>query len=425
MAGSNDVAKVMKTLDGMREGLIQTAVELGSIEAPTGREGAAGDYVYEWMARNGFGPERVGVFDDRFNVVGRLRGTGGGASLSFNSHLDTIMAREDTARFADANDRIYHEAWHEEGRIYGYSVVNCKGPMACWLIAAKALKEAGAALKGDVVLTAVCGEIDCEPVDEFQGHDYLAEDIGARYAISHGAISDYALVAEATNFKPAWVEAGKVFLKVTVFAGPSRYTPYVPRPVAALDSPNAIVRMAKLVEALEEWADNYEKRYTREYGGGTVVPKVAIGAIRGGVPYKIYAFPELCSIYMDIRLNPDTNPLVVQREVEAVVSKLGLKAEVKPFLFRRGYEAQGIEPLQNALEVAHREVVGRPTERPGSPECSMWRDTNPYNELGIPSLTYGCGGGAGGGNTYFLVDDMLKAAKVYAMTAMDLCNRTP
>jgi hypothetical protein len=52
----------------------------------------------------------------------------------------------------------------------------------------------------------------------------------------------------------------------------------------------------------------------------------------------------------------------------------------------------------------------------------MWRDINPYNELGIPSLTYGCGAGAGGGNVAFAVDDMVKAAKVYALTALEICN---
>jgi acetylornithine deacetylase/succinyl-diaminopimelate desuccinylase-like protein len=407
----------------MREDLTQLALDLGNIEAPSGRERAAGEYVYDWMARVGFGPERLGVFEDRFNVVGRLKGSGGGTSLSFNSHLDTIMAREDTSRFTDAGDRIYHEAWLEDGRIYGYPVVNCKGPMTCWLVAAKALQDSAIRLKGDVVLAAVCGEICQDPVDEFQGHDYLANDIGTRYAITHGAISHYALVAEATNFKTVSVEAGKLFLKVTVYAGPSRYTPYVSRPVPALKSPNAIVRMAKLIDALEEWADGYEKRYTRKYSGGTVVPKAVIGCIRGGVPHKIYRIPELCSIYLDVRLNPDTPPLVVQDEITAIVEKLGLKAEVKPFLYRRGFNAQGIEPLRDAVENAHQAIIGRPTEPPGAPECSMWRDINPYNELGIPSLTYGCGAGAGGGNTYFTVDDMIKTAKVYALTAMELCNR--
>jgi acetylornithine deacetylase/succinyl-diaminopimelate desuccinylase-like protein len=414
---------VCATVDSMREELTQLALDLANIEAPPGREGPAGDYVYEWMARENFAPERLGVFADRFNVVGRLKGVGGGASLSFNSHLDTIMSRADTARFTDAGNRIYHESWLEDGKLYGYPLVNCKGPMTCWLIAAKALKQASVRLKGDVVLTAVCGEICDDPVDEFQGRDYLGNDIGTRYAITHGAISHYALVGEATNFKPAWVEAGKLFLKITVFAGPSRYTPYVPRPLPALKSPNAIVRTAKLVEAIEEWADSYETRYTKSYSGGTVVPKAVIGCIRAGVPYKIYRIPELCSIYLDIRLNPDTPPLTVQNEIEAILAKLDLKAEVKPFLYRRGYNAEGVEPLKDAVETAHQVIFGKPTEPAGAPECSMWRDINPYNEVGIPSLTYGCGAGAGGGNTYFTVDDMIKTTKIYAMTAMEICNR--
>jgi len=414
---------VSSAVDALEDELVKLGLDLGNIYAPLGKELEAGNYVYEWMAQNGFRPERIGAFEDRFNVIGRVTGTGGGLSLSFNSHLDTIMSREDTSRFIDAGDRIYHEAWLQDGKIYGYPLVNCKGPMTCWLIAAKALQNAKVRLKGDLVLSAVCGELCGDPVDEFQGHDYLGNDIGARYAITHGAISHYALVAEATNFKPVWVEAGKLFMKITVYAGPSRYTPYVPRPLPALKSPNAIVRMAKLIEAIEEWADGYEKRHTKTYSGGTVVPKAVIGAIRAGVPFKIYRIPELCSIYLDIRLNPDTAPLAVQDELEAIITKLDLKAEVRPFLYRRGYNAEGIEPLRDSLETAHQAMIGKPSERPGAPECSMWRDINPYNELGIPSLTYGCGAGAGGGNTYFTVEDMLKTAKIYALTAMELCNR--
>ena len=63
---------------------------------------------------------------------------------------------------------------------------------------------------------------------------------------------------------------------------------------------------------------------------------------------------------------------------------------MKPFLYRRGFNAQGIEPLRDAVERAHQAVIGKPSEAPGTPECSMWRDINPYNELGIPSLTYAC-----------------------------------
>jgi hypothetical protein len=61
----------------------------------------------------------------------------------------------------------------------------------------------------------------------------------------------------------------------------------------------------------------------------------------------------------------------------------------------RGYNAERVEPLKDAVETAHQVIFGKPTEPAGAPECSMWRDINPYNEVGIPSLTYGCGAGGG------------------------------
>jgi acetylornithine deacetylase/succinyl-diaminopimelate desuccinylase-like protein len=85
--------QVLEIIDSMRDELIKLSLDLGNMETPSGREGVAGNYVYDWMTANGFMPERVGVFADRFNVVGRLRGSGGGKSLSFNSHLDTITRR--------------------------------------------------------------------------------------------------------------------------------------------------------------------------------------------------------------------------------------------------------------------------------------------------------------------------------------------
>src|SRR5579864_671130 len=102
MPDANTTAKIGDAIDGMKAELVQLGLDLGNIESPTGKELAAGNYVFEWMSRHGLKPERIGVFEDRFNVVGRLTGTGGGKSLSFNSHLDTIMSREDSARFTDA-----------------------------------------------------------------------------------------------------------------------------------------------------------------------------------------------------------------------------------------------------------------------------------------------------------------------------------
>ena len=96
--------------------------------------------------------------------------------------------------------------------------------MATWLLAAKAIKESGVKLKGDLMLMAVVGEIGIEPVDEFQPPAYVAKEAGTRYAITHGGVTDYALVSEGTDFGIVGVEAGKAFFKVTVLVTISAFT---------------------------------------------------------------------------------------------------------------------------------------------------------------------------------------------------------
>src|SRR5215469_16930165 len=82
----------------------------------------------------------------------------------------------------------------------GNGLRNDKGPLACTLIAAKAIRKAGVPLPGDLIVTGVCGEIGQEPVDEFTAPAYLSKEVGTRYLITHGIVGDFAFVAEATDF---------------------------------------------------------------------------------------------------------------------------------------------------------------------------------------------------------------------------------
>src|SRR6185295_8735432 len=88
---------VCNAVDALQDELTKLGLDLGNIYAPLGKELQAGNYVYDWMAQNGFKPERIGAFEDRVNVVGRAVRPGGGASLPLNSHLDRFMSREDTS----------------------------------------------------------------------------------------------------------------------------------------------------------------------------------------------------------------------------------------------------------------------------------------------------------------------------------------
>ena len=47
------------------------------------------------------------------------------------------------------HDMAGYRAWREDEKLFGLAILNCRGPMSTWLIAAKAIQEAGVRLKGD------------------------------------------------------------------------------------------------------------------------------------------------------------------------------------------------------------------------------------------------------------------------------------
>ena len=403
--------------------LVQLALALGNLDSPTGEEGAASDYVYDWCEAEGFEPRRLALFPDRANVVARVPGAGGGQSLMFNSHLDTTIAKEEWLTTLHADAREHHSAWREGRRLVGNGIVNNKGVMATWLTACRALGRAGVRLRGDLLMTAVVGEIGLEPVDEFQPPRYIAKEAGARYIVNRGVTADWAVVAEGTSFALCWVEAGKAFFKVIVHGDePPLYTPYLPRPTGIADSPNAIVRSTAVIQAIEQWAYEYEQGHTYRCDGGTVVPKVSVNAVRSGVPYKITKTPSVCLLYVDARITPEQDPRSVQRELEEAIGSTGVPVTVEPIAYRRGYEAVGVEPLVACVEAAHSRVIGGTPGRPIEPITSMWRDSNVFIEAGIPTVVYGPGASVGGGNFSMEIDDLVTAARVYAAIAIEVCG---
>jgi hypothetical protein len=68
----------------------------------------------------------------------------------------------------------------------------------------------------------------------------------------------------------------------------------------------------------------------------------------------------------------------------------------------------------------------RGTEPPpvDTPEISMWRDINIFNEVGIPSATFGMPRKSAPGipEKFIEVRDLMDAAKMYALVALEICR---
>lgn len=405
--------------------VVDLALALGNVDSPTGSEGPAGEFVFQWLAQSGFAPKKYAMIPERFNVAAWIDGSGGGHSLIFNAHLDTTLRSDAVWSARDPSDRLYHSAWVDGDSIYGDGVVNDKGPMAAFLVAAKAIKASGYPLKGDLVVSAVCGEISREPIEEWQGPLYMSKDLGVRFMVTHGVVADYALVAEGTGFGIVGIEPGKAHFKVTILTDtPRYYTPYLPRPTGLADSPNAIVKATAAIVEFEKWAYDYQQRNTYKGPMGTIVPTASVNAIRSGYPFNLTSAPQIASFYVDTRILPGANPMDVRDELRGVLKKVGVEGTVELFLYRPGFEAKGAERLIDTIQRCHAQTFSTPPAIVGDPVTSMWRDTNAFLELGIPAISYAPRAQSHATTKSFKVQDLTDAALVYARIAMDLCDQS-
>lgn len=407
-----------------RRELVQLTLDLCTIDSSGTNELPVARYVDGWLREQGFAVRRLGLLRERYNVLGTRRGSGGGYSLIFNSHMDTAVRRTDGLRIRDPHDATSYSAWLDGDELVGEGVVNDKGPMAAFMIAAKAVISSGIPLKGDLLLSAVVAETSHEPVDVEPGEIVETLDLGTRYLVTHGGVADYALVAEGTGFSVVTVEAGMVYLKITWLSDePAFYTPYLPERTTLPASPNMIVRASLGIQALETWALGYQRDHAYQSAGGMVVPKAQVSAIRSGTPTAPRTTPQLCSVYMGVFTVPGQHPVALRDSVERALRDADVPAEVEIYTFRPGYEARGAERLIEAVRTAHLAEFGTPPPPPNPATCSMWRDVNSFNELGIPAITYGPRSERHAYRKSLTIGSLHQAARVYARTILDICNQ--
>lgn len=422
------VEQVLGRIDASKEDLAELALALGNTYGPLGNEEPTARRVHQWYMDHGMEADLVPMIEGRANVVGRVPGDGTGKSLIFNAHLDTEASGPDYDNLMGTADPNRVGARREGDHLIGHTVQNDRGCMAIQMIAGRAIQESGAPLKGDLLLKSAAGETGASPVDEYQGMRYESKGLGTGWLVEHGYAADYAVIAETTDFAASWVQCGATYFKVTL-KGRNMYTPRLDRGAGLEEHPNAIVRAAAVVTAIESWALDYQQLYTRETPCGTMTPKAQVGAIRGGIPWRPNRSSPYAALYVDVRTVPGQDVGALEAELTEVVRAVDPNAEVEIFMSKAGYEADAgsIKPLIEEIRQAHQLVRGEPMPERAEPAVvSMWRDTNVYNRVGIPSLTFGPSRGQAAvqGTGSMELSDMIECAKIYALTTLAICAET-
>src|SRR5919109_1921138 len=315
--------QVLEQVD--RHRIVELARNLADIVSITGEEEAVARYLGGEFEKLGMQVEYQYVEEGRPNVVGVLKGTGGGATLMFNAHMDHFDNPQETVV--------------EDDRIYGRGLVNMKAAFPCYIEAVAALQKAGVKLKGDLIIAGVVGEIEKAQIGRFQGKTYRGAGVGARYMMDHGVMADMCIIGEPTGLQLQIGNAGLVWARVSVDGKATRF----------------VLAACKVAQAIQDWEKDYQRKYTHKF----MLPTVQIGAIEGGNPFKPGTRPTT-DIFVIVKTLPGTPPLAIKRELEAVCDKLQtresdiLGIRVDLYLSTDGYEISKREYVVQAMARAHR-----------------------------------------------------------------------
>lgn len=424
MALDTEVARMVSAQIDRSE-LAQLGADLTSIPSPTGQEKAIAEFILSWFEANGIKAVRQDVEVDRPNAVGIVKGDGTGLSLGFNGHTDTSFTGTEEDRRMVANMEPQSELAGKivGNKVQGLGISNMKGGVAAFMMAGKALKKSGVKLKGDVILAAVVGEISRTPIGPWQTKEYRGEGAGTRHLLTHGMHSDYAVCADGSDMNIVWTQNGVVQIKIQTF-GKAEAAWGSSRATHPMEKMNAIVKMTKIIDAIERWGAEFESKYIYNSATGPLYPKVNIGGIEGGAPYRPNYFPGVCAIYVDIRMPPQVRPVTIKYEMEQALNQLGIEYEMDIYKTLLGHEGKHVEPLVKSAEEVYRYLFGEKLTPEVPNRASIWTDTNVYNELGIPTIKIGPRGRRiGPRNEEIEIDEMVNAAKLYALIALDICTR--
>ena len=213
--------------------------------------------------------------EGRPNVVGVIAGENGAPSLILNDHLDTYPAG-DWSKWTMTGGHPFRPTRHGD-RLYARGTSDTRGNLACTLLAAQAIRDAGVKLRGTLKCVYTADE-------EKHGPD------GAIYLLDErGLTADYTIVCEPTGWTApvghwgmgvAVANSGNCLLELETFGTKT----HLWRPDTGV---NAISKMARLICALETMTFAHKPA---KLAGGTE-PMVTVNRIAGGVARKCSSRP--------------------------------------------------------------------------------------------------------------------------------------
>jgi acetylornithine deacetylase len=417
--------RLFKHIDRQRDEIVDFLKQLFSFDTSES-EGEAQLFISEYLLGQGleidiFEPdnERMKNYPDfgpgndysgKPNVVGILRGEGGGRSLILNGHIDTVSAEPVSSW---KHDPFRGEI--EGNVIYGRGAADDKGNLAAAIMAVKALRETGLRLKGDVMLESVVGE-------ETDGNGTLA-------CCDRGYWADAAIVVDSVDdiTKIIVAQAGVAYFRLKV----TGRSAHLCQKYTSEEGVSAIDKMRVILDGLDGFQMERESFKDPDYDPKK--PIVGVTMISGGGINSRSTFPEECVIEVEFdyfyselggrKNDQGIRKKIVNRIREIEAKDEWLSAHPSSIEWVAGILPTRIDrdhPIVSTLADSIRQVAGEP----GFVPLATSTDARHFEHVAhTPVVSWGCGGSnAHGIDESLVVEDLIKGTKIIAMSIARWCG---
>lgn len=402
------------------EGMLSFLCRLIAVPSLGGDESAAQRLVAAQMERSGLEVDLWQIDLDRLRqhpihceeiarhealgVVGTLAGDTKHHDLILNGHVDVVPTGDP--------DKWTYPPWQgtlTDRRIYGRGSADMKGGLCCALFAAKALRDAGVDLAGNLYIQSVVGEED-------GGTGTLA-------TLERGYRAEGAILMEPTDLEVMPCQAGALNFRLTV---PGQAAHGSMRE----EGTSAIEKFLPIFDALRELERTRNAGIDHPLMARHPLPyPLSVGTLRAGnwpssVPEEL-----ICEGRYGVAIDED--PAMGREQLEATVSAA---AGTDPWLSEHppvvewwggqfdSCETPSNDPLVVTIGSAIQSLTGSDPRIGGVTYGSDMRLL--VNEGGIPSVLFGPGDVRLAHQTdeYVPIDDLILATRALALVAMRFCG---
>jgi len=277
-----------------RQNLLRFLRILVQTPSYSGNEGSVANLVAQEMRKVGF--DEV-ILDDAGNVLGRI-GPEKGSAVLFNSHMDTVEIADPYAWTVDP-----FSAEIKKGNLYGLGSCDMKAGLAATVYAGAILSRLNTKLDGPVYVAVV-------------GLEEPSEGTSTQNLLENPLLSpSWVVIAEPSNLHVVRAQRGHMEMRVTV-KGISSHSS---RPELGK---NAVYDAARLIFGLEILADDLSDDPFLGSGVLAITDVKSYAVSRNAVPHK-------CEFIIDRRLTVGETESMVLVEVERIIAREGVNAEVR------------------------------------------------------------------------------------------------